>query len=85
MLQRYASQEEIPQQVRFVSMHAKSIKELCKCLLFQDSVILCSGPYVSLAGWQNTKTHSGYMNSLQEEKWQRGLACARNAQQKIKT
>ena len=73
MLQRYASQEEIPQH-RFLSMHAKSIKELCKCLLFQGSVILCSGPYVCLAGWQNTKTRSGFLNSLQEEKC---LACER--------
>ena len=62
-------------------MHAKSVKELCKCLLFQDSVILCSGPYVCLAGWQNTKTRSGFLNSLQEEKC---LACERDAQQKIK-
>ena len=33
MLQHYGSQEKIPQQVRFLSLHAKSIKELCTCRL----------------------------------------------------
>ena len=80
MLQHYASQEEIPQH-RFLSMHTKSIEELYQCLLFQNSVILFSGPYVCLAGWQNTKTRSGFLNSLPEEKC---LACESDAQQKIK-
>ena len=66
MLQHYGSQEKIPQQVRFLSLHARNFVHAGLKIL--DNAILCSGPDVCLVGWQNTKTRSGCMNSHKEEK-----------------